>query len=69
MNQASLLARKGKIQFTNKKAMQNHDLNLIRSDGRKRRFFLKDSDLRKNLNKRQEKLLDKALKGKLDQLC
>ena len=41
---------------------------MIRSDGRKRKFFLKDQSIRKNLNKRQEKMLDKALKGKLGKL-
>ena len=39
-------------------------MNLIRSDGTKRKFFLRDQDVRKSLNKRQEKLLNKALKAR-----
>ena len=33
----------------------------IRSDGKKRKFFLKDEEVRANLNKRQLKMLEKAL--------
>ena len=65
INQASLLTKKTKSQHSSKKAIKNQDLNLIRSNGRKRKFFLKDLDIRKNLNKRQKKLLNKALKYKL----
>jgi len=35
---------------------------MIRSDGTKRKFFFRDGEVRRNLNKRQEKLMDKALK-------
>lgn len=45
------------------------DLNLIRSDGSKRKFFYKDSELRKNLNKRQQKLMNKAVKIRLKALA
>ena len=41
-NQPGQLTSKGKSHLTNKKARQNLDLNMIRSDGRKRKFFLKD---------------------------
>ena len=37
-----------------------HSLAMIRSDGKKRKFFLRDDEVRKNLNKRQQKQLEKA---------
>ena len=37
----------------NKKFNPNQDLNLIRSDGTKRKFFFRNSQVRRNLNKRQ----------------
>ena len=48
---------------SDKKKMDSasHSLALIRSDGKKRKFFLKDDEVRKNLNKRQQKLLEKSL--------
>ena len=50
---------------TDKKDKQKKDytlsLSLIRSDGKKRKFFLKDEEVRQNLNKRQLKLLEKSL--------
>ena len=48
-NQPRMLQRKAKSHLKNKKALANMDMNLIRSDGRKRKFFLKDSDIKKNL--------------------
>jgi len=36
----------------------------IRSDGKKRKFFLKDEEVRQNLNKRQLKLLEKSLQAR-----
>ena len=44
--------------------MRNQDLNMIRSDGTKRKFFFRDTSLRLNLNKRQEKILRKALSSR-----
>ena len=44
-----------------KKKDSAHSLALIRSDGKKRKFFLKDEEVRKNLNKRQLKLLEKSM--------
>ena len=43
-----------------KKTEGTHSLALLRSDGKKRKFFLKDDEVRKNLNKRQQKQLEKA---------
>ena len=59
-----MLTSKGKSHLNNKKTRMQRDLNLIRSNGTKRKFFLRDQDVRKSLNKRQEKLLNKALKAR-----
>ena len=47
-----------------KKTDPASSLALIRSDGKKRKFFLKDEEVRKNLNKRQLKLLAKSLEAR-----
>lgn len=58
-----LLTSRGKSShLKNKKFNPNQDLNLIRSDGTKRKFFFRNGQLRRNLNKRQEKIVNKALK-------
>ena len=61
-NQPNLLMQKGRTCKKNKKKVVNSDLNLIRSDGKKRKFFYRDSEMRRNLNNRQQKFMDKALK-------
>lgn len=47
-----------------KKKESAHSLDLIRSDGKKRKFFLKDEEVRNNLNKRQLKLLEKSMQAR-----
>lgn len=59
MNQPKQLSVKNH-KAEKKKTEGGFSLALIRSDGKKRKFFLKDDEVRKNLNKRQQKLLEKA---------
>ena len=47
-----------------KNSISANSLALIRSDGKKRKFFLRDEGVRSNLNKRQLKLLEKAQKAR-----
>ena len=63
--QPLLLTSRGRnAHLRNKKSLRNQDLNMIRSDGTKRKFFFRDTSLRLNLNKRQEKILRKALSSR-----
>ena len=48
----------------NEKKMKKQSPTIIKSDGKKRKFFLKDEEVRNNLNKWQLKLLDKALQAR-----
>ena len=47
-NQPKLIS----VKNNKKKTEGSHSLSMIRSDGKKRKFFLKDDEVRKNLNKR-----------------